>query len=55
MQPTPTPNRAREAARARKAGGLRWFRLVVFALILIGAVATLARSIWSRHGTPPPL
>ena len=29
MRPAPAPHRAREAAPARKAGGLRWFRLVV--------------------------
>ena len=55
MRPAPTPHRAREPAPARKGGGVRWFRLVVFALVLTGAVATLVKSIWSSHGAPPPL
>jgi hypothetical protein len=53
LPPAPAPDRAREAAPARKGGGVHWFRLVVIALILTGAAATLARSIWSRHGAPP--
>jgi len=56
--PAPAPNRAREPApargRAHGAGGPRWFRLVVFLLILVGIVATLVKLPWSRHGAPPP-
>jgi hypothetical protein len=55
VQPAPTPNRAREAALTRKGAGLRWFRLVVITLILIGVVATLVKSTWSNHSAPPPL
>ncbi len=50
----PAPGRAGEAATTRKGGGLRWFRLVVIMLILIGIVATLVKSAWSSHAAPEP-
>jgi hypothetical protein len=42
-----------EPAPARKRRGAGWFKLLLIALIAIGVVAMLVKSIWSSHGAPP--
>jgi hypothetical protein len=53
MQTAPTPSRGPEPAPARKRRGAGWLKLLLIALIAIGVVAMLVKSIWSSHGAPP--
>lgn len=48
LQPPPAPG------RAHKSHSLHWFRLVVFALVLIRIMAALPRMAWARLGTSRP-
>ena len=55
MQPAPTPNQVHDPASARKGGGVRWFRLLLITLIMIGVVAMLVKLTWSNYTAPPPM